>query len=337
MKVGIIGAGLIGGKRAESISAAKDEVYAVADVDYGRAHELAKRYGAAPYKEWRELLSLKVIDSVIIATPNKYLMEIAVEAARCKKHILCEKPLGRNGKEAKKMVVAASRYGVSLKTGFNHRHHPAISRAHDIARRGEIGEITHMRCVYGHGGRPGYEKEWRASADVCGGGELLDQGVHVIDLFRWFMGDINEVYGIVPTLYWGMEVEDNAFAVFRSSNGRVALMQTSWTQWKNKFLLEIFGNKGYLIIEGLGGSYGLEKLIVGKRKTENNLFVGGPPIEDKYEFDGVDISWLEEWKEFSASIIEKRQPLGSGHDGFMANKTIDAVYRSAKTHRPVRI
>src|SRR4030042_4857738 len=114
-----------------------------------------------------------------------------------------------------------------------------------------------------------YEIEWRAAKELSGGGELLDQGIHVADLFRWFLGELEVVYGNTPTYFWNMEVEDNAFALFKTSIGQTALMHTSWTQWKNRFTFEIFGEAGYLIVEGLGGSYGTETLRIGKRKLVN--------------------------------------------------------------------
>jgi predicted dehydrogenase len=269
---------------------------------------------------------------VIVATPNKFIREIAISALEHGKHVLCEKPLGRNAEEAEAIWSKAKERGLVLKTGFNHRFHPAIRDAKKIADDGGIGKIYLMRAVYGHGGRPGYDKEWRASREICGGGELLDQGVHVIDLFRWFMGEFDEVFGRVATFFWDMEVEDNAFAMFRTDPGQVATMHTSWTQWKNKFLLEIIGEKGYLVVDGLGGSYGMERLVTGKRKVG-----GGAPDEEILEFPGPDISWRDELKEFAASITENREPIGSGYDGVMANRMIEAVYESARRNAPVRL
>jgi predicted dehydrogenase len=290
------------------------------------------------------------------------------------------------------MDKAARTNGVILKTGFNHRHHPAIFEAHALLSEGAIGQVYYARCIYGHGGRPGYEKEWRAGKDISGGGELLDQGVHVVDLFRWFLGDFEEAVGYTQTCYWPMEVEDNAFAIFRTSGGRTAMMHTSWTQWKNRFTFEVYGEAGYLIVEGLGGSYGTEKLIIGRRpvgggKTSNRSpsvdavcagtdqrsfpdvscgesapekllkmadekdidsdgmekvkqqveYLGGAPVEEIIVFGGPDISWELEWQEFTASIREKREPLGSGRDGLEANRMIAAVYLSAREHRPVKL
>jgi predicted dehydrogenase len=337
MNVGIIGAGLIGKKRADSIIEEGGRVKAVADVVIDRAEDLASRAGAVAFGDWRKIIQADDIDVIVIATPNKYILEIALEAADAGKNVLCEKPLGRNSEEAARICERAETKGIIIKTGFNHRHHSAVFSAHQLAERGAVGNINHIRCVYGHGGRPGYEKEWRASREICGGGELLDQGVHVVDLFRWFLGDFTEAYGLTRTFCWDMEVEDNAFAMFKKATGQIAMMQTSWTQWKNKFLFEIYGDEGYLIIDGLGGSYGTEKLIRGKRRSEKGRFLGGAPEEETIEYPGPDVSWRNEWKEFVSAIEEKREPLGSGHDGLMANKMIDAVYRSAQSNSPVRI
>lgn len=344
LKVGIIGCGLIGNKRALVIKNDPTSVLrAASDITVINAAGLLQQFGAGAggraCQDWRGMLNEEKLDAVIVATPNKYLKKISLWALQRGINVLCEKPLGRNPWESERLVKAARENGVILKTGFNHRHHPAIFKAHDLVGKGDIGKVYYARCIYGHGGRPGYEKEWRASKDICGGGELLDQGVHVVDLFRWFLGDFEEAVGYTRTCYWPMEVEDNAFAIFRTSGGQTAMMHTSWTQWKNRFTFEIFGEAGYLIVEGLGGSYGVEKLIIGKRprNTEKDQYLGGAPEEETIVFDGPDVSWEMEWKEFTAAIREGREPLGSGCDGLAANRMLAAVYLSAKENRPVKI
>ena len=334
IRIGIVGAGLIGKKRAEAIASLSEnlKVDLVSDIDAEKAAELSRFCGAVSCVDWRELTRRDDIDGVIVATPNKFIREIAISALEHGKHVLCEKPLGRNAGEAEAIWSKAKERGLILKTGFNHRFHPAVRTAKKIVVDGGIGKIYLMRAVYGHGGRPGYEREWRASRDLCGGGELLDQGVHVIDLFRWFLGEFDEVFGKVETFYWDMEVEDNAFAMLRTRSAQVATMHTSWTQWKNKFLLEIIGEKGYLVVDGLGGSYGTERLVIGKRKVS-----GGAPDEEIIEFPGPDISWREELKEFASAIMENREPIGSGYDGLMANRLVGAVYESARRNAPVRL
>jgi predicted dehydrogenase len=342
IRVGIIGCGLIGNKRAAVIQKDPSSVLCSAsDVAVVNADALLRQCCEGPDRsacgDWRDMVNGETLDAVIVATPNKYLSEASLWALQRRIHVLCEKPLGRNISESAQMVDVAGKNGAILKTGFNHRHHPAIWKAHELAANGEIGPLYFVRCIYGHGGRPGYEKEWRASKDICGGGELLDQGVHVVDLFRWFLGDFEEAFGYVPTYFWKMEVEDNAFALFKTSRGQVASMSTSWTQWKNRFTFEIVGEAGYLIIEGLGGSYGTERLIIGKRPRAGRDYVGGIPGEEVILFDGPDISWDLEWKEFVQAIHESREPLGSGRDGMEANRMLAAVYRSAREQRPVKI
>ena len=196
----------------------------------------------------------------------------------------------------------------------------------------EIGKIFSIRARYGHGGRPGMENEWRASKDLCGGGELLDQGVHVIDLTRWFGGDFNEVYANVETKFWNMEVEDNAMAMIKTVNGVSASLIVSWTNWKNIFSFEIFGTRGYLKVEGLGGSYGIETLEYGRRNEK-----GGRPEVEFFEFTGEDVSWKNEWKEFKNSIIENRVCIGSGYDGLKANQIIEAMYKSSIDKKTVML
>lgn len=331
--VAIIGAGLIGRKRVEALKkTGLGNLKVIADINEEAAKKLVKNFGGKAENDWKRVVNRKDIDIVVVATYNKYLSPISIAALENKKHVLCEKPLGRNTQESQLIINAAQKNEVVLKVGFNHRHHPAIAKARQLLANGVIGEVYFLRCRYGHGGRVGYNKEWRASKDLCGGGELLDQGVHVVDLFRWFAGDFDEAFGYTHTYFWNMEVEDNAFAMFKKDNGVVAMMHTSWTQWKNLFSFEVFGSNGYLVVEGLGGSYGVETLKIGKRKPKN-----GPPDEEIVEFPGPDISWEEEWKEFISAIKECREPLGNGWDGYRANRMIAAVYESAKLGKPVRL
>jgi len=331
--VAIIGAGLIGRKRDLALKRIKEaKLKVIVDVVPERAESLAREFDCDWGTEWQKVISRNDIDVVIVATVNKYLAEISIRSLENKKHVLCEKPLGRNVEESIKILKASIKNKVVLKVGFNHRFHPAIEKAKEIVDKGEIGKIMFFRCRYGHGGRPDYEREWRADKELCGGGELLDQGIHVVDLFRWFAGEFDEALGYTPTFFWKIEVEDNAFAFFKKRDGVIAFMHTSWTQWKNLFSFEIFGGKGYLIINGLGGSYGKEILKVGKRKPG-----GGIPEEEVMEFEGDDISWQKELTEFFAAIDERREAGGSGYDGYKANLMIEAVYQSAKESRWIKI
>ena len=380
--VGIIGCGLIGEKRAGVLSQFPEcHLKMVYDIDSERGKRLSEKFGGSVAESCEEVLWSKDVDVVIVSTINKSLVPISVKALQRGKHVLCEKPPGRNLEETKHLCDVAAQSKSKLKVGFNHRHHPAISKAKELIDPGKMGPLYYLRCFYGHGGRPGYDKEWRAAKELSGGGELLDQGIHVADLFRWFLGELEEVYGNTPTYFWNMDVEDNAFALFRTGKNQIALLHTSWTQWKNRFTFEIFGEAGYLIVEGLGGSYGKETLRIGKRKLVNGYellvnkdaknvnsyqllvdkerqytspsnkqitnqlitnnvglkYAGGPPDEELIEFPGPDISWEMEWKEFLSAIRENREPVGNGQDGLEAMRMIEAVYRSTRENRPIKI
>ena len=324
MKVGIVGCGLIGTRRAAVARSLGDDVVLVADIDEARARSIDASAGWTT--DWRRLVGDPRLDAVIVATVNKSLAPIACAALESGKHVLCEKPLGRNAAEALEVLAAARRARRTLKVGFNHRHHPAILRAHELVSEAAIGRLLSIRATYGHGGRRGYEREWRGDQELAGGGELLDQGVHIVDLCRWFLGEITEVTGMTARWVWEIApLEDNAFSLLRTQDGKVAFVHTSWTQWKNLFRFEIVGDKGYILVEGLGGSYGPEHLTLGIRAES------GAPDETRWEYPGPDSSWEKEWKEFTAAITEGREPLGSGYDGYRAALVIDAIYESARS------
>jgi predicted dehydrogenase len=246
------------------------------------------------------------------------------------KHVLCEKPLSRTIAEAEEILKVARTNKVVLKCGFNHRHHPGILKAKEWQSKGIIGEINFIRCRYGICGRPGYEKEWRANPQIVSGGQLMEQGIHVIDLFRWFLGDFSKVTGFTATRHWKMApLEDNAFALFETEKGQVASLHSSLTQWINLFSFEIFGQDGYVLVEGLGGGYGTEKAILGKRALLE------PFREEVTEFRGADTSWRDEWHEFLTAISEGREPLGNGNDGLEALRIVNAIYQSAASSKVV--
>jgi predicted dehydrogenase len=327
MKIGIVGCGLIGDRRARVAQAAGDEILMAADLVVERARTTASAVGAEWTGDWTEVTNHPAIDAVVVATINKSLLPVTLSALKSGKHVLCEKPLGRNAAEAGEMAQAAKFHRRILGVGFNHRYHPAIWRAHELFEEGSIGPIMYLRATYGHGGRPGYDQEWRGDPELAGGGELLDQGVHIIDLCRWFMGDFSQISGMLGTYFWQVgPLEDNGFALLRTAAGQVAMLHTSWTQWKNLFRFEVFGRDGFLLVEGLGGSYGIERLTLGRRRPES-----GPPEITVWEYPGPDESWKAQWAEFTAAVREKREPLGSGQDGYQAARVIDAIYEAYRT------
>lgn len=324
MNVGIIGAGLIGNKRAQALNNFKgDPVIAIADVVLEKAKGLAETLGCEYFENPEEIINNHKIDIVIVSTINKYLAPLSLKSLQAGKHVLCEKPLGVSTQEIKKCVETAEKNKLVYKAGYNHRFHPAIAKAYLLAVQEKIGKLMFIKASYGHGGRSGYEKEWRAQKELSGGGELLDQGCHIIDLVNWFMGKKpTSIKSSLKTNYWDMtSVEDNAFVIMDYDNA-TASFHTSWTQWKNEFYFEVYGKTGYVKIKGLGGSYGKEILIQGERNP------GQAPIEKVYEFDPVDNSWLDEWKNFMQALVSPEKLLSTGKEGLEVMKIIENIYNS---------
>jgi predicted dehydrogenase len=321
MKVGIVGCGVVGYKRAEVLGS--HQLVACADVNLGRAEALAARHpGARATDEPRWIFDDPSIDIVMVGTPHHLLTPMALQALQAGKHVLVEKPGGRSVSELQALLDEARRSGVVGKVGFNHRFHPALKRAHELVTDGTIGDLPYLRGRYGHGGRLGYEREWRADPKLSGGGELLDQGSHLIDLARWFAGDMTEVSGRVDTYFWPMPVEDNAFMSLRTEAGVTAWLHASWTEWKNLFSFEIFGQHGKLQIDGLGGSYGVERLTLYRMLPEL-----GPPDTTSWEFPGPDHSWRNEFEHLVACIETGTSPSGSLEDGLANLKIVEELYR----------
>jgi predicted dehydrogenase len=331
MRIGIVGCGRIGERRARIASAAGDSVVLVADIDEQRAQTLARELNCSWTSDWLAVAGSPIVDAVVVSTTNNALAQVSGAALSNGKHVLCEKPLGRKAEEARGIVDAANAAHRVLKTGFNHRHHPAVREARALITQGELGTLLWIRAAYGHGGRIGYEHEWRTDPAQAGGGELLDQGIHLLDLARWFLGEFVEVSGELTTSSWPIAVEDNAFALLRTADDRVASIHASWTQWKNLFRFEVFGRDGYVAIEGLGGNYGTESLVFGRRNQAS------PPTEQRWSYPGPDPSWELEWQEFRSAILEGREPVGSGADGYAAALLADAIYESARTRRLIRL
>jgi predicted dehydrogenase len=297
MNFAIVGCGFIGSKRASCIEPEGNLVIA-ADTEVERAQALAATYNAQATDDYRKAVAHTDVDVVIVATTHDQLVDVALSAIQAEKHVLLEKPGARNPGELAKLQQAANATGVQIHVGFNHRFHPAMMKAKAIIDSGALGPLYFIRGRYGHGGRPGYDKEWRAMPHVSGGGELLDQGAHLIDLSQWFFdGQFTRISGELATYYWDMPVEDNAFMTLATDKNQIAHLHVSWTEWKNLFSLEITGRDAKLHIEGLGGSYGTERLAFYQMKPEM-----GPPDTTIFEYPGPDLSWNVELQQFLEDI-----------------------------------
>ncbi len=320
MKVVLLGCGLVGRKRAEALGA--HTLVGCADPIPERAAMLAARHpGCRAFSDWQQALAETEADLAVVATPHDALPQVAAAAVSAGLHVLLEKPGARSGGELAPLAALAAEHRVRVHLGYNHRFHPALRQAHALAMAGRIGALTHVRASYGHGGRPGYETEWRGRRESAGGGELIDQGAHLIDLSAWFLGPFSAASGVLRQSFWASEVEDNAFVLLETAGGQVAQLHASWTEWKNRFSFEIFGRTGKLEVTGLGGSYDPERLTLYTMRPEL-----GPPDTEHWTFEGADQSWHDEFSSFTAAIAEGRPPAVGLADGQAVLDVIDRIY-----------
>ena len=317
MKIAIIGCGLIGHKRAKLL----DNVHIACDININAAKKLANLFSNCIATNNIQDIVNSDVDVVFISVANSFLVPIASEIATCGKHILLEKPGGINVNELIKLQNISNETKSLIRLGYNHRYHPACLKALELIKQPEFGDIMFVRGRYGHGGRIGYDKEWRANPSISGGGELIDQGVHLIDLAGIFIGDFEIVSGHTQTYYWNMEVDDNAFINLQNKSKNTAWLHVSCTEWKNTFSFEIYGKYGKLHWEGLGGSYGIEKLSHYQMLPEM-----GPPKTTIYEYPMGDNSWKLEMNEFFDDIKLNRQPIPGLIEGIKTLKVVDTLY-----------
>lgn len=330
INIGIIGLGKVGLLRKALIE--KDPSLCLRAICDTTKPNIATMAGCLFFEHYQDLLDSDV-DAVFVATPNRVTPEIVIAALNRNKHVFCEKPPGRTVQDIE-LIQAAERKsnGRVLKFGFNHRYHGAVMEAKKIIDSGIYGRILWIRGVYGKSGGLNFQKEWRSNRDVAGGGILLDQGIHLLDLFRYFLGDFSEIKSFVNTSCWDIDVEDNAFALMRTMNNQVAFIHSSSTQWKHTFSMEIGLEEGYVNIHGILSStrsYGQgEQLIVAKKQFEDEAHAVGNPQETITFFDR-DCSWELEIKEF-ISCIEKHTPVsqGTSTDALEVMKLVHGIYNN---------
>jgi predicted dehydrogenase len=325
MNYAIIGCGLIGKKRLGGLPAGSRLVVAC-DTELARAEALIKsaQTGHA-VSDFRQAIADPQVEAVIVATTNSALADISAAAIQAGKHVLVEKPAGISVAQIDNLIALAKKHGVCVRVGFNHRYHPAFIKAREIFDSGAMGELMFIRARYGHGGRVGYEKEWRADPNLSGGGELIDQGIHLIDLASWFLGEFKKVEGHTATYFWNMPVDDNAFLSLQTAAGQTAWLHVSCTEWKNLFSFEIYGRHAKLHIEGLGGSYGVEKLFHYQMKPEMGI-----PDTKVYDFPGSDESWRIELSQFEDEIRNGQTSDASLKEAKAALGVVEHIYKQSR-------
>jgi predicted dehydrogenase len=331
LRVGVIGCGLIGRKRAEALEG--DALVGCFDVDQEATRSLASGFdGAAPCATLDDLWALAP-DVVVVAVTHDRLAELSVAALEHGAHVLVEKPAAVSVAQVDAIAAVAAAAGRRVKVGFNHRFHPGIMRAVTEARSGVHGDVLFVRGRYGHGGRLGMDAEWRCDARRSGGGEIVDQGMHLLDLTHWLLGPLPLHSALLRTQFWDTAVDDNAALLLGAGDDRTApwaQLHVSWTEWKNLFSLEISCRTAKLHVEGLVRSYGPQTLRIYRMRPEL-----GPPEVEELAWPDEDVSWREEWRHFRAAIADGAPVLGGLEDARFAWETIDQAYE-ASGYGPVR-
>jgi len=323
LRIGIVGLGKMGDIRARTIRA-RDDVLLVSGTD---PHPPPRGFEDIRILPDYEAVIDSGVDAVFVCTPNRFIPDVAIAALEAGKHVFCEKPPGRSPADVERIMAVERRHpGQVLKVGFNHRYHYGVMEAKKLIDRGEYGPILWVRGVYGKAQGSGKPDEWRASLELAGGGILLDQGIHMLDLFRLFCGEFTEIKSMCTTAFWDFPMEDNAFALLRNEQGIIAQLHSSFTQWKHRFTLEIFCRDGYVIVDGMPSatrSYRDEWIIQGRRHT--GFAIGNPPEERT--FCNTDPSWDMELAEF-VECIRTGAPVrhGTSRDAYETMRLVFGIY-----------
>lgn len=325
LRFGVIGLGRMGQTRLDTIERHPDTE---ATVGYDPRPVESNR-GLRLVDDARAVIESDV-DAVFVCTPNRHTPDLICAALDEGKHVFAEKPPGRSVRDVERILEAeAAHPELKLKFGFNHRHHLGIVEAKSIVDSQRYGRLLWGRGVYGKGERPVNEQDWRNDPNEAGGGILLDQGIHMVDLLRYFLGDFVEIKSMCSTAFWDVPVEDNAFALFRTSSGRIGSLHSSFTQWKHLFRLELGFSDGYLTVDGMPSStrsYRDERIVHAQRRIGPSFTVGNPPEESR--FYNIDPSWDHELAEFVESV-DRGLPIrhGTSRDAHEAMKAVWEIYR----------
>ncbi|MRG71006.1 gfo/Idh/MocA family oxidoreductase [Alphaproteobacteria bacterium HT1-32] len=326
MRVGIAGFGVVGQRRREHIDAHPDmQTVAVAD----RSFETDGTFedGVRYYRSYRDLLG-ENLDALFVCLTNDVAAEVTRAGLERGFHLFCEKPPGRNVEDIESVrEVEQQRPDLVLKYGFNHRYHDSVQDALTLVRSGELGRVLNMKGAYGKSAIINFQSDWRTKREIAGGGILLDQGIHMVDLMRLFAGEFDDVHSFVSNDYWKHDVEDNAFALMRSRSGVVAMLHSTATQWRHRFNLEMALEEGTIVLAGLltgSKSYGAETLTVAWRSHNGE----GDPKEQVTRYN-TDPSWRREIDEFADAVMGRAEVQnGSSADALATMELVYRIYRA---------
>ncbi len=341
LKIGIAGYGVVGKRRRACVDRHKDlKIVAVCDQLFDGEGKFAD--GVKYYRNYSRLLEEK-LDVLFVCLTNDIAPEVTIAGLERGLHVFCEKPPGRSVEDIAHVIACEHKHpGAKLMYGFNHRYHDSVKDALSLMNSGRLGRIINMRGVYGKSKLITFDQpDWRTKRAIAGGGVLLDQGIHLVDLMRLFAGEFTDVHSFISNNHWGYDVEDNAYALMRTKDGIVGMLNSSATQWRHRFNLDINLERGSIILGGIlsgSKSYGAETLSIVTADPDNDM---GDPKEQLTRYN-KDNSWDEEVALFINSI-RKDLPIesGSSKDAFDTMKLVFKIYyadpswrSSFKIHNP---
>ena len=328
LKVAIAGFGIVGKRRFQYIN--QHPSLKVTAICEQNSFEQSLEYsGISCYKNYKDLLSKEDLDVIFVCLTNNIAAEVTINSLKKGLHVFCEKPPGMNVEEIKEVIkVEKSFPKLKLKYGFNHRYHQSVQKALDLIKSEKLGKIINLRGVYGKSSIIPFSGGWRSKRELAGGGILLDQGIHMLDLMRLFSGEFKEIKSFISNDFWNHDVEDNAYAILKDEKGRIAMLNSSATQWQHKFNLEISLSKGHIELHGIlsgSKSYGEERITIGKKSKENK---NGLLETNTIKFL-EDNSWRDEIFDFASAIIDDL-PIESGtsYDALETMKLVFGIYYS---------
>ncbi|MFZ5447606.1 MAG: Gfo/Idh/MocA family protein [Thermodesulfobacteriota bacterium] len=326
LRVGIAGFGVVGKRRRQYIDLHPElKLTAVCDQYFRDSGTLPD--GVRYYPDYLQLLE-EPLDALFVSLPNYLAADVTIAALERGLHVFCEKPPGRDVRDIERVIeVERQNPGLMLKYGFNHRYHDSVREALRLINSKELGDIVNLRGVYGKSKIIPFSGGWRAERRFAGGGILLDQGIHMVDLMRLFCGEFVEIKSFLSNRYWGHDVEDNAYALMRDQAGRVAILHSSATQWQHRFSLDISLTEGYLELHGIltgSKSYGEEELVIGRRSESDT----GTLKEEKIKYI-EDNSWRDEINEFADCILKGKEVIfGTSIDALGTMRLVYKIYQA---------
>lgn len=328
LRVGIAGYGVVGKRRKACVDRIPQlAMVAVCDRMFDSTGSFPD--GVRYYSDYKSLLNEK-LDLLIVCLTNEIAPEVTIAGLDHGLHVFCEKPPGKDVEDIARVIRSEAQHpSLKLMYGFNHRYHESVQDALSLIRSGKMGRIINMRGVYGKSKLVTFNQpDWRTKREIAGGGVLLDQGIHMVDLMRLFAGEFTEVHSFVSNNHWGYDVEDNAYALMRTAEGVVGMLNSSATQWRHRFHLDINLEKGSIILGGIlsgSKSYGAETLAIVTADPDTD---NGDPKEQITRYNR-DPSWDEEIASFVDSIVGDKPIIsGSSHDALQTMKLVYKIYHA---------